>query len=134
MKKIGDVYIQNKQSELFKKLGALWAFSKEQFEEQRQEGVVYNQISWLGGLIVPKQNAKQLIDQLSEIHKKGREINKKNYTKEELIRDELINKEVFILMDITPAQDALYGYGFTEKEILKVYNDMWKSGETEKLC
>lgn len=131
--KLGSKYIEVHQSKLFERMGAIWAFSKEQFEEQRQEGVVYSQISWLGGLIVPEQNAKQLIDQLAEIHKKGREINKKNYTKKELIRDELIDKEVFILMDISPAQEALHGYGFTEEEILKVYSDMWKSGEAEEL-
>ncbi|NLV87697.1 MAG: hypothetical protein GX025_10865 [Clostridiales bacterium] len=120
--KIGDKYIQDKQSELFRKMGAIWAFSKEQFEEQKQEGVEYNQIRWLGGLIVPKQHVKDLLKELAEIHAEGKRLNKTNYTKEELIEAELINYEAYYTGDIEETVEALEFYGYTYEEVLKVFN------------
>jgi hypothetical protein len=121
MEKLGDKYIQDKQTKLFNKMGVIWAFSTKQFDEQKKDGVKYTQISWLGGLIVPKDNTKEMLKLLAVIHKEGKKINREKYTKEQIIEDELINHEAYITMSIDDTVEALSFYGFTPDDVMTVY-------------
>jgi hypothetical protein len=64
MKFLSD-YMNENQSALFAKTGSFFAFGQKQFDEKKKEGVVY--VNMGGGLICPKENAKQLNDGLNDI-------------------------------------------------------------------
>ena len=57
MKYLGS-YIDKPMSEMIKRNGGFYAFSNEQFEEQKQEGVKYVRMGM--GLIAHKENAKNI--------------------------------------------------------------------------
>ena len=123
MKSLSD-YIQNQQTKLFNDLGAFFAFSNKQFEEKQKEGVVY--VSMDAGLICPKENVKQLVKRLSEIHKLGTKKDLKENGKRRIIERELFNHECLYTGDISDCIDALSGYGISDVEILDVFLEMSK--------
>ena len=60
-------YMEDRQTALFDRLGVFFAFSKGQFDEGKKEGVKYCSLG--SGMICPKDNAKELIDELDRIVK-----------------------------------------------------------------
>jgi hypothetical protein len=119
MKYLSD-YIQDAQSSLFKETGTIFAFSKKQFDEQRQEGVVYTNCG--SGMLCPKNNVENLINGLKKIFDEGVKQDLAENGKEKIIRRELFNHEAFYTCDIQPTIDALSVYeGISDEDIVKVY-------------
>ncbi len=113
-------YVDTARTELFNSTGAFFAFSQDQLEENRQEGVVYCSLG--AGLIAPKSNAKALIDGLEEIHRQGIEQDLADNGKQAIINRELANHECYYTDDVTDCVEALSGYGITIEEIHKVFH------------
>ncbi|WP_422938945.1 DUF7659 family protein, partial [Vibrio harveyi] len=68
MKYLSD-YTNEKQTVLFDQLGAFFAFSNEQFNAAKKEGIKYVSLGF--GMIVPESNASALVEKLDEIQKEG---------------------------------------------------------------
>lgn len=124
--------IQDKQTAVFEEMGAFFAFSKEQFERQREPDTKYVNLG--AGLIVKKGNEVQLIDKLDSIYSDGIVEDVRINGIPKIIRRELLNHECFITMSIEDTKTALEGYGITEEQIRKVFGEMLESGEAEELC
>jgi len=112
-------YMEDEQTRLINEAKAFWAFGDKQFNEKKEEGVVY--VSMGAGLICPKDTSRTLRDGLNKTYeaaiKKDIEIN----GKEKIIKRELYNYESFYTGDPSNAIEALSGYNFTQEEIMKIY-------------
>jgi len=120
-------YIEQPMTDLFNRLGTFFAFSQEQFDEQRKEGVKYVHLG--SGMITPKGTEGTLIDELAEIAQRGREQDLKENGKEAIIRRELRNHEATYVYSIESTIEALKGYPVTVEEIQKEFNKLIKEGE-----
>lgn len=118
MKYLQD-YMEDKQSALFAKTGSFFAFSKKQFEESKKDGVKYVSIG--GGLLCPKENAKELVDSLGIIWNEAVKQDLKESGKEGIIKRELYNHECFYTGDYSAAYDAVSHYGFTLEDVKRQY-------------
>ena len=128
MKYLTD-YIKEEQTVLFKKMGVFFAFSREQFEENKNPEVK-KYINLGLGTLCPKENVKQFIKEHDKIIKKGRKADLEENGRKGVIERELLNYECFYVNDITDAVEALEVYDIKEKEILEVYknfdtSDLW---------
>ena len=114
---------QEKQTILFDNCGLFWAFSDQQFQENKtplQEGEKYVSIG--GGGYLPKLKFEMFQTGMKEISKWFKSETQKNKAlKIDLIKYELANYEAYCTGDITDALAAL-GKGFTAKEVWAVYN------------
>ncbi|GEK16103.1 DUF7659 family protein [Aliivibrio fischeri] len=128
MKYLSD-FTQEKQTALFKETGAFFAFSQQQFEEEKVEGVAY--VSLFAGLIVPKENAKKVIDGLEKINIEGVNNDLDEHGKKAIIRRELFNHECFYTGDISDCLDKLASYKITEKEIQAHYEYILKTEDVD---
>lgn len=114
-------FIQEQQTQLFNRLGVIFAFSKKQFDEAKKEGVEY--VSVLGvGELVPKEHAKELVEELNKIHVEGRakELAEKGIDK--IIEEALSNHECFYTWDLDDAFASLEPYGVTAEQVIAVFN------------
>ncbi|ENM5760126.1 hypothetical protein ACQ902_003913 [Vibrio mimicus] len=118
-------YTQDKQTELFNQIGAFFAFSNEQFNEAKKEGVRY--VNFGAGLIAPNENAKMLLQQLEKINAEGIAQDIAENGKQAIIRRELFNYECFYTGDICNCVDALQDYGYSYDDIYQVYRHICKS-------
>jgi len=112
---------QEKNSELFNKVGLFWAFSNEQFEEGKtplKEGDKYVSIG-MGGYL-PKSNVEAFTSGLEEIKKWYNEEIKKNKAEKAEIIYELNNHECFYTHDISGVVSMFAGT-YTEEEIIAVF-------------
>ncbi|MGD8232076.1 DUF7659 family protein [Vibrio sp. TRT 1302] len=123
MKYLSD-YIQQPQTALFDELGAFFAFSNKQFDEAKKKGVEY--VSLGMGMIVPKNNAKKLVERLEEIQKEGIKQDIAENGKEAIIRRELSNHECFYTNDITDCVEKLEEYGYSYDDVYQVYRQ-WRT-------
>ncbi len=98
-----------------KKHGGFFAFSNEQFDEQKKEGVKYSSLG--SGLIVPKVNADELIKDINTATDLNIEDDLTRNTKTEIILRELANHEAQITGSITDTVEALKGYDITREEV-----------------
>jgi hypothetical protein len=114
-------YIQEKQTKLFDEIGAFFAFSKEQFDEQKKEGVVY--IGLRMGLLCPKGKVKKLFDGIDMISEQGRAEDLAENGRENVIKRELENYECYYVCDPSEAIEALEPYGITKSEVVQVYRN-----------
>lgn len=119
MKYLSD-YTKQAQSNLFDELGVFFAFSNKQFEAAKKKGVEY--VSLGMGMIAPKNNAKQLVERLDQIHKDGIKQDIADNGKEAIIRRELFNHECFYTHDITDCVEKLKDYGYSHDDIFQVYS------------
>ena len=114
---------QSKQTILFNSCGLFWAFSNEQFQENKtplQEGEKYVSIG--AGGYLPKSKVEIFSAGMKEISKWYKSETQKNKAvKVELIRYELSNHEAYYTGSIKDTLNAL-GKGFTAKEVWAVYN------------
>ena len=115
-------YIEEAQTEAFKKAGAFFAFSNQQFDEQKKEGVEY--VSMGAGMICDKEKAKQLIEDLENIHKEGIVQDIAENGIEAIIKRELANHEAEYTGDISDTYDALKAYEITWEQIDKVFRSL----------
>lgn len=116
-------------TQLFRNLGAFFAFGQHQFEERRKEGVDY--IAVAGGLVVPKENADALLKGLNDISAKGMAQDLAENGREGIIRRELMNYECYYVGSVTACVEALEPYGITRDEIVAVYRKELSSGNIE---
>jgi len=119
MKYLSD-YVQESQTQLFKEMGVIFAFSNKQFEEQRNHDVIYVHAG--AGTLVPKENYKPFICALDAIIAKGIEQDIEENGKQAIISRELYNYECFYTGDIQDCVDALEDYGITKSEIAEQYH------------
>ncbi|MEZ8306143.1 hypothetical protein AB6C61_20185 [Vibrio splendidus] len=118
-------YIQDKQTQAFNDAGAFFAFSNQQFDEEKKDSVKYASLGM--GLICPVDNAKQLMTRLDSIAQEGIAEDIKENGKKAIIRRELFNHECFYTNDICDCVEKLEGYGITYDEIHEVFNHIRKT-------
>jgi hypothetical protein len=106
-------------AELLEKHGVFFAFSQDQLNKGRKEGVEY--VNGGSGMIIPKANKDTFETELSESVKKIIDYDKEHNSKEKIIIRELYNYECFYTGDVSDAIDALDGYGYTNQEIYETY-------------
>lgn len=110
-------YIEAEQSALLDNVGAFFAFSDKQFDEQSKPNVKY--VSMGGaGLICPKKHADSLHNGLKDIHKRGIARDVKENGKQAIIQRELSNHEAQITGSVDDTLRALAGYPITDKEVM----------------
>ena len=119
MKYLSD-YINDKQAAAFDELGAFFAFSDQQFNEAKKEGVEY--CSMGAGLICPVGNSKQLFNRLNEICKEGIAQDIADNGIKAIIRRELFNHECFYTEEIDACVEALDGYNVSYDDIYQEFN------------
>jgi hypothetical protein len=118
MKSLTD-YTSDKLSKLWDDNGAFFAFSDEQLDESKQEGVVY--VSLGMGLIAPKENASKIIEGLESIHTEGIKQDISENGIKPIIHRELGNYETQISGDISDTVAALGDYGITREQVSAEY-------------
>ena len=112
-----------KHTELFNAVGLFWAFSNEQFAENKtplQEGEKYVSIG--AGGYLPKGKVDAFVDGMKEIKKwyKKEVADNKDLRRKEIIY-ELGNHEAWYTGDIEDTLAAL-GPDYTRKEVWKIFN------------
>ena len=123
MKYLSD-YTEELQTAAFKKHGAIFAFSDAQFEEQREQGIEYTSLGH--GLIAPKANAKQLLEDMRTINKNGIEKDIQENGIDGIIWRELANHEAQITNDTESTVFALDGYGIPIEKVQEVFKKYMK--------
>lgn len=115
---------KNAVNKLFNDCGVFWAFSNQQFEENKtplKEGDKYVSIN--NGGYMPKSNVDKYINGMKAINK---DFKKQMKDSKELRRQhiayELANHEAYYTGEITDTLTAL-GSGYTAKEVWKVWRE-----------
>lgn len=119
MKYLSD-YMEKKQSDLFKKTGTFFAFSNKRFEEKADKKIEY--VSLGSGMITPKENANEVIEQLHKIYKDSIKKDLKENGKDAVILRELHNHEAFYVGNIEDTIEKLKDYPITEDDINNIYS------------
>lgn len=107
--------------------GAFFAFSDQQFQEQRdplRDNLTYRSLG--AGLICPKENAAALMAEIEAAAKAGREQDVKENGRAGVIRRELANHECTYSGSAHEAMEVLAEYGFAEDEVLAIFSTMLK--------
>lgn len=117
-------YIEEAQTKVFSDNGAFFAFSNEQFNKAKVEGVKYTSVG--SGLICPSENVKALLDLLDSIHEQGIKTDIAENGIKAIIHRELANHEAQITYDIEDTVSALEGYDITEEQIQSEFKDYYK--------
>jgi len=99
--------------------GAFFAFGDKQFNEQKVDGVQY--ISLHSGMIVPKDNAEDVVSEIKLASAAHTERVLAQYSPEELIDYELGNHECHISGDIDDAASALKPFGIEREQVIARY-------------
>lgn len=113
---------QAKNEQLFKDCGVFWAFSNEQFHENKtllQEGEKYVSIG--AGGYMPKSKVEQLLKGMAQLKKEERAEVRKSKLWYQEISHELNNHECYYTWDISPVVEMFSGI-YTEKKIREVFN------------
>ncbi len=118
-------YMEERQTQLFNETNSFFAFSMEQFNEQKKEGVTY--VNLRHGMICDKRHVKALLDGLDTIYKESIALDLKENGKENVAKRELSNHECYYTGDISPCVDALKDYGINEEYIRQVYYNNLKN-------
>ncbi|NOQ30201.1 MAG: hypothetical protein GQ570_03665 [Helicobacteraceae bacterium] len=113
-------YVQAKQTALFIKTRAFFAFSNEQLHAREEEGVEY--VSMGAGMVCPKSNAKELYEGLKLITVEGIKEDIAENGIDAIIERELSNHEAYYVGNIEDTVEALEDYGVTPEQVLSVYN------------
>ena len=121
MKTLSD-YTKEAHTDIFNSLGAFFAFSDNQFDMNKEEGIEYCSLG--GGLIVPKEKANELSKGLVSISKKGKEQDLAENGIKAIIRRELFNYESFYIGDISDCVEALASYGIEREDIQREYSNI----------
>ena len=123
MKTIND-YTDTLTTKLFADNGAFFAFGNKQFDEKKQEGVIY--VSMASGLLCPKENANQLFQDFEKIYDEAVKQQVADFGAEKIISHEYFNYETQITGDNQQVIDSLSTHKnlfpelFTDEIILKV--------------
>jgi len=107
MKYLSD-YMTSEQTKIFNKTGAFFAFNQDQFDEKVKKNTKYVNLG--RGMICPKNNVNELIDNLDMIHKNAIIQDIKENGSKKIIERAYFNYETQITMDYTDAMDSLKPY------------------------
>jgi hypothetical protein len=118
MKYLQD-YQEERQTELFNRLGSFFAFSNEQFEKAAKPGVKYSSLGQ--GMITPQGTEIELIETLDKIYNESIAQDIKENGIPAIIRRELFNHEAFYTRDWGSTADALENYPIEEGEIAAAF-------------
>ncbi len=120
MKYLSD-YTNETIDNVIRSNGGFFAFSDEQFNEQKKDNVKYQHL--YGNLYAPIKNIKAISTGIENAHKLGVEMDLKENGIKKIIHRELANYEVQLGMDgIIHARNSLKDYGVTEEQLQKEYN------------
>jgi len=112
-------YHEKAQTAAFEKNGAFFAFSNSQLNEKKVDGITYVNIG--AGLICPKDNADNLVEELTEAHDLGIKADLAENSVRDIIWRELANYETHISGDFSDAVDSLKDYGISEEQIAQEF-------------
>ena len=118
MRYLSDI-VGDAQTAIFNKYGVFFAFSQEQKDERKQEGVTYVHAG--RGMMVPKEHIEAVIKEMGEVWENGIKTDIEEHGKDRIILRELCNYECFYTGDIEDCVHALKEYGYTVEDILTVY-------------
>ena len=118
MKYLSD-YTQEAQSKILKKYNAFFAFSQEQFNKAKKEGLKY--IARGAGLYHEAGKSKEFDKDWANVIAEGIKQDLKENGKEKIINRELGNYECYYTGDGTEAVYYVSDYGITEQEVIEVY-------------
>lgn len=118
MKYLND-YTEDAITKVLNQHGAFFAFSNQQMDEKKKEGVTY--VNCGSGLICPKENAIQLMKDVINVGDKGIQQDVRENGREAIIKRELANHEAYYTGDVDSTVDALDSYNITREEIVDVY-------------
>jgi len=118
MKYLSD-YTNEAQTELFKEKWVFFAFWKNQFNEQKKEGVTY--VSAWHGMFCPKGELMNVLNSIDEIQSSAIKKDIDENGIDGIIRRELYNHECFYTGDISNAVSFLEQYWITEEQVDKIY-------------
>lgn len=112
--------IEPMQTAIFEEFDCYYAFGqKAKYEaEKRQPTKV---VHLFGGLYCPKDNAKEVLKQLSNAADEAIIKHKSLYSKERIIRDMLYNKECFYTGEFSEIYGEVAAYGWTPEDVRSVY-------------
>ena len=112
---------EQRTTETLKKYGVFWAFSNQQFEENKtplQEWDKYVSIG-MGGYM-PKSKVNEFLDAMEADKKWYKNAIKSQKLRKQEIAYELANHEAYYTGDISDTMEAL-GKDYTEAEVFEVY-------------
>ena len=124
MRYLSDI-VQDAQTKVFDTYGVFFAFTQEQLNERKKEGVTY--VSVGSGMIVPKENVQAVKDALNKVWDEGIKTDIELHGKHKIILRELCNYECFYTGDIEDAIAPLKDYGYTRDDILEVYRQEYEA-------
>ena len=128
MKHLTD-YLEPMTNKTLNKFGAFFAFNMDQFNEKKKPETVYTQL--FGGLICPKDNAKDCLNEMSENFDKAVQLDIAENGIDKIIVRELYNHECFYTGSTEDVVDKLRDYpGITAEMINNAY---WKEYKTVEL-
>lgn len=125
MKALGEIK-QERESQISKLLlecGVFFAFSNEQFKENKtplKEGEKYVHAGM--GTYLPKGNLDKYLDGLKEVRTNFNKAVKENKQRKEHILYELKNHEAFYTRELEDTLQEL-GSGYNEQEVREVFNE-----------
>lgn len=99
---------QEKVSAMIETQGVIFAFSKEQFEENRKEGVVY--VNFGRGMLVPRTNIERIKQESDRLHREAQEEFRQWVPMNDYILYELNNYEVFYTGDTSEILETVQMY------------------------
>ena len=110
---------ESKQTEIYNKYGAFFAFNDKQFYEKSVEGVEY--VNGVYGIIVPKENHDNLYNELKNLFDQKIKYELENNSIKDIIWYELDNHEAQMSGDISSTFDAVEQYGITLEQVKSEY-------------
>jgi len=123
MKYLSD-YQETKQSAVFDKFGAFFAFSQSQFNEQKKDEIKY--ISMGCGMVAPTYHADNLAHALKSIYLDAVQQDLKENGIKAIIHRELGNHECQISMSYDDVIDVLQDYGITREQIKSEWREYFQ--------
>ena len=124
MKYLND-FKQDKQTAIFNKFADFFAFSQDQLNEKKKDGIRYASLG--SGLIAPIYEAANLIQALNTTHKEAIQLDIAENGIKAIIHRELANYECQITCDYSDALDVLIDYGITEKQVETEWPIFWQN-------
>ena len=118
MKTLND-YTNEATTELLNEMGAFYAFSPSQFDEQKAINIEYYSLD--NGLTCPCNNSEELKRRMNYIFTNGIKKDLEENGKDKIIWRELANYETQITGDISDTVEAVDMYGLTREEVQAVY-------------
>lgn len=118
MRSLND-YTDPPVSELFKRLGSFFAFSNDQFNAARIQGIRYVNMRY--GMFTPVGTDQELLDELDKIGSNARLQRMAEFGREAIISYELGNYESWYTGNIDNACECLEEYSITRDEVQAIY-------------